>query len=419
MSDNDQSLICSFCSKGRKDVTKMIVGASKVCICNECIKLCNEILFEDNKKINTEKVKTGEKEALNPVNIKDYLDEYVIGQDSAKTVMSVAVANHYKRIMTPPDDFELEKSNVLILGASGSGKTLLAKTIARYLDVPFAMSDATSLTEAGYVGDDVENVITKLYQNANGDKHMTERGIVFIDEIDKICKKSESQSITRDVSGEGVQQGLLKIVEGTTCRVPPAGGRKHPDQQLVDIDTTNILFIVGGAFTDLERQMRSRRSTGIGFGAEVHHDENKNYLADTKPEDLIKFGLIPEFVGRFSMITHVNPLSEPQLIKVLTEPKNSLIKQYQYLFGLDGIELDIDKTAQLAIAKRAKELGTNARGLRNILDTLLLPYQFDSAEMAKKGVVRITITEDCVDKGIDPVLHFKDSTVMKRTKAKN
>jgi ATP-dependent Clp protease ATP-binding subunit ClpX len=419
MSDNDQSLICSFCSKGRKDVTKMIVGASKVCICNECIKLCNEILFEDNKKINTEKVKTGEKEALNPVNIKDYLDEYVIGQDSAKTVMSVAVANHYKRIMTPPEDFELEKSNVLILGASGSGKTLLAKTIARYLDVPFAMSDATSLTEAGYVGDDVENVITKLYQNANGDKHMTERGIVFIDEIDKICKKSESQSITRDVSGEGVQQGLLKIVEGTTCRVPPAGGRKHPDQQLVDIDTTNILFIVGGAFTDLERQMRSRRSTGIGFGAEVHHDENKNYLADTKPEDLIKFGLIPEFVGRFSMITHVNPLSEPQLIKVLTEPKNSLIKQYQYLFGLDGIELDIDKTAQLAIAKRAKELGTNARGLRNILDTLLLPYQFDSAEMAKKGVVRITITEDCVDKGIDPVLHFKDSTVMKRTKAKN
>ena len=419
MSDNDQSLICSFCSKGRKDVTKMIVGASKVCICNECIKLCNEILFEDNKKINTEKVKTGEKEALNPVTIKDYLDEYVIGQDSAKTVMSVAVANHYKRIMTPPEDFELEKSNVLILGASGSGKTLLAKTIARYLDVPFAMSDATSLTEAGYVGDDVENVITKLYQNANGDKHMTERGIVFIDEIDKICKKSESQSITRDVSGEGVQQGLLKIVEGTTCRVPPAGGRKHPDQQLVDIDTTNILFIVGGAFTDLERQMRSRRSTGIGFGAEVHHDENKNYLADTKPEDLIKFGLIPEFVGRFSMITHVNPLSEPQLIKVLTEPKNSLIKQYQYLFGLDGIELDIDKTAQLAIAKLAKELGTNARGLRNILDTLLLPYQFDSAEMAKKGVVRITITEDCVDKGIDPVLHFKDSTVMKRTKAKN
>jgi ATP-dependent Clp protease ATP-binding subunit ClpX len=419
MSDSDQNLICSFCSKGRKDVTKMIVGASKVCICNECIKLCNEILHEDNKKINTEKVKTGEKEALNPVTIKDYLDEYVIGQDTAKTVMSVAVANHYKRIMTPPEDFELEKSNVLILGASGSGKTLLAKTIARYLDVPFAMSDATSLTEAGYVGDDVENVITKLYQNANGDKHMTERGIVFIDEIDKICKKSESQSITRDVSGEGVQQGLLKIVEGTTCRVSPVGGRKHPDQNLVDIDTTNILFIVGGAFTDLERQIRSRKTGGIGFGAQVHRDENTNYLADTKPEDLMKFGMIPEFVGRFSMLTHVNPLSELQLIKVLTEPKNSLIKQYQYLFGLDGIELDIDKTARLSIAKRAKELGTNARGLRNILDTLLLPYQFDSAEMAKKGVYKITITEECVDKGADPVLHFKDSTVMKKTKAKH
>jgi ATP-dependent Clp protease ATP-binding subunit ClpX len=419
MSDSDQNLICSFCSKGRKDVTKMIVGASKVCICNECIKLCNEILHEDNKKINTEKVKTGEKEALNPVTIKDYLDEYVIGQDSAKTVMSVAVANHYKRIMTPPEDFELEKSNVLILGASGSGKTLLARTIAKYLDVPFAMSDATSLTEAGYVGDDVENVITKLYQNANGDKHMTERGIVFIDEIDKICKKSESQSITRDVSGEGVQQGLLKIVEGTTCRVSPVGGRKHPDQNLVDIDTTNILFIVGGAFTDLERQIRSRKTGGIGFGAQVHRDENTNYLADTKPEDLMKFGMIPEFVGRFSMLTHVNPLSELQLIKVLTEPKNSLIKQYQYLFGLDGIELDIDKTARLSIAKRAKELGTNARGLRNILDTLLLPYQFDSAEMAKKGVYKITITEECVDKGADPVLHFKDSTVMKKTKAKH
>jgi len=419
MSDNDQSLICSFCSKGRKDVTKMIVGASKVCICNECIKLCNEILYEDTKKINTEKVRAGEKEALNPVSIKEYLDQYVIGQDTAKTVMSVAVANHYKRIMTPPDDFDLEKSNVLILGASGSGKTLLARTIAKYLDVPFAMSDATSLTEAGYVGDDVENVITKLYQNANGDKHMTERGIVFIDEIDKICKKSESQSITRDVSGEGVQQGLLKIVEGTICRVSPVGGRKHPDQNLVDIDTTNILFIVGGAFTDLERQIRSRKTGGIGFGAQVHKDENKNYLAETKPEDLIKFGLIPEFVGRFSMLTHVNPLSELQLIKVLTEPRNSLIKQYQYLFGLDGIELDIDKTARLSIAKRAKELGTNARGLRNILDTLLLPYQFDSAEMAKKGVYKITITEECVDKGADPVLHFKDSTVMKKTKAKN
>ena len=419
MADNDQSLVCSFCSKGRKDVTKLIVGASKVCICNECIKLCDEIMTTDSKKENTAKIKTGQKEALNPVKIKEFLDEYVIGQDSAKTVMSVAVANHYKRITTPPKDFELEKSNVLILGASGSGKTLLARTIAQYLDVPFAMSDATALTEAGYVGDDVENVITKLYQNANGDQHMTERGIVFIDEIDKICRKSEGQSITRDVSGEGVQQGLLKIVEGTTCRVPPAGGRKHPDQQLVNIDTKDILFIVGGAFTDLERQMRSRKTGGIGFGADVHNDESKNYLAETKPEDLIKFGLIPEFVGRFSMVTHVNPLSELQLIKVLTEPRNSLIKQYQYLFSLDSIELDIDKSARLAIAKKAKELGTNARGLRNILDNLLLPYQFDASEMCKKGVIKLTITEDCVDNGVDPVLHFKDTTEMKIKKVKN
>ena len=420
MADSDQHLICSFCSKGRKDVTKMIVGAEKVTICNECVKLCNEIIAEDNKKISTEKVITGEKTSLNPVAIKDYLDQYVIGQDFAKTVMSVAVANHYKRILNPPEDFDLEKLNVLILGASGSGKTLLARTIAKYLDVPFAMSDATSLTEAGYVGDDVENVITKLYQNANGDKHMTERGIVFIDEIDKVCKKSENTSITRDVSGEGVQQGLLKIVEGSLCRIPAQGGRKHPDHTATEINTKNILFIVGGAFTDLERQMKARKNSGIGFGADLKSQKEKNYLADTKPEDLIKFGLIPEFVGRFSMLTHVNALTELQLIKVLDEPKNSLIKQYTYLFELDGITLEIEKPAKLSIAKKAKELGTNARALRNILDTLLLPFQFDAAEMAKKGVLKLTITEDCVDKGADPVLHFKSQVnEMKKSKVKN
>ena len=404
---SEESLICSFCSKSRKDVTKMIVGASKTSICNECIKLCVEILDEDVVKTRQEKLSSGDLDTLNPVNIKEHLDNYVIGQDAAKTVMSVAVANHYKRIINPPKDFDLDKSNVMVLGATGAGKTLLAKTIAKYLDVPFTIADATTLTESGYVGDDVENVVQKLYANSGGNIEKTQKGIIFIDEIDKICRKGENTSLTRDVSGEGVQQGLLKIVEGTECRVPPMGGRKHPDQQTITIDTKNILFIVGGAFTELEKQIERSKSSGMGFGSDLKNNEDKNYLAEVKPEDLIKYGLIPEFVGRFSMITHVNKLTEEQLVKILTEPKNAIIKQMQYLFNLDDIKIDFTKEAKISIAKKAKELGTNARGLKNIMDTILLPFQFDSVEMKIKGVEAIKITDAVVDKSADPVLVFR------------
>ena len=405
---SEESLTCSFCSKSRKDVTKMIVGAKKTSICNECVKLCVEILEEDVIKARKEKLYAGDKNILNPVLIKEHLDQYVIGQDAAKTVLSVAVANHYKRIIQPPIDFDLDKSNVMVLGATGAGKTLMARTIAKYLDVPFAIADATTLTESGYVGEDVENVVQKLYANAEGSIEKAQKGIIFIDEIDKICRKGENTSLTRDVSGEGVQQGLLKIVEGTECRVPPHGGRKHPDQQMVTIDTTNILFIVGGAFTELEKQIRRKKASGgIGFGTKLKEQDDKNYLADVQPEDLIKYGLIPEFVGRFSMITNIDPLNEEQLIKILTEPKNAILKQTKYLFGLDDIDIEFTKEAKQSIARKAKALGTNARGLKNTVDTVVLPYQFDAEEMRRKGVNKIQITNDVVDKDADPVLVFK------------
>ena len=404
---SEEILICSFCSKSRKDVSKMIVGARKTSICNDCVKLCVEILEEDVVKARQEKLYAGDKNILNPVSIKEHLDQYVIGQDTAKTILSVAVANHYKRIIQPPIDFELEKSNVMVLGATGAGKTLMARTIAKYLDVPFAIADATTLTESGYVGEDVENVVQKLYANAGGNIEKTEKGIIFIDEIDKICRKGENTSLTRDVSGEGVQQGLLKIVEGTECRVPPHGGRKHPDQKTVTIDTKNILFIVGGAFTELEKQIRSKKSGGMGFGTQLREQDDKNYLTDVKPEDLIKYGLIPEFVGRFSMITSIDPLNEQQLIRILTEPKNAILRQVHYLFSLDNIAIEFTKEAKQSIARKAKSLGTNARGLKNIVDTVVLPYQFDAEEMRTKGVAQITITNQVVDEGADPVLVFK------------
>jgi len=410
----EESLTCSFCTKSRRDVTKMIVGAQKTSICNECVKLCVEILEEDIVKARKEKLYAGDKNILNPVAIKEHLDQYVIGQDAAKTVLSVAVANHYKRIIQPPIDFDLDKSNVMVLGATGAGKTLMARTIAKYLDVPFAIADATTLTESGYVGEDVENVVQKLYANAEGDIEKTQKGIIFIDEIDKICRKGESTSITRDVSGEGVQQGLLKIVEGTECRVPPHGGRKHPDQQTVKIDTSNILFIVGGAFTELERQIRSKKSGGMGFGTKLKEQDDRNYLGEVKPEDLIKYGLIPEFVGRFSMITNIDPLSEEQLVRILTEPRNAILKQTKYLFGLDDIEIEFTKEAKQSIAKKAKALGTNARGLKNVVDTVVLPYQFDATEMRLRGVTKIQITNDVVDKGADPVLLFKKTDAKKQ-----
>ena len=410
----EESLICNFCGKSRKDVTKMIVGASKTSICNECIKLCVEILDEDTVKARQEKLYSGDKSILDPLSIKEQLDRHVVGQDRAKTVLSVAVANHYKRIVQPPIEFDLEKSNVMILGATGSGKTLMAKTIAKYLDVPFAIADATTLTESGYVGDDVENVVQKLYANADGDIEKTEKGIIFIDEIDKICRKGENTSLTRDVSGEGVQQGLLKIVEGTECRVPPHGGRKHPDQQTVRIDTTNILFIVGGAFTELENQIRRRESGGMGFGSKLREQDEKNYLGQVKPEDLIKYGLIPEFVGRFSMLTHVNKLSQDQLVRILTEPKNAILKQTQYLFGLDDIKIEFTKEAKQSIAKKAQALGTNARGLKNIVDSVVLPYQFEANEMKRNGVSKIQITNEVVDNSADPVLVFKKTDAKKQ-----
>lgn len=386
---------CDFCGKSKEDVEKLIVGEGSA-ICSDCVNLCNDILKDDKiKKFPADE----NKQLFNPVTIKEYLDEYVVGQDEAKIAISVAVSQHFKRVYNPNKNIQLEKTNVLMLGPTGCGKTMMAKKIADYLDLPFAICDATGITEAGYVGDDVESVLVRLLNAADGDLEKAQHGIVYIDEIDKISRKGESASITRDVSGEGVQQGLLKMIEGSILRVSPGDKRKHPKGEMLEIDTGNILFICGGAFVGLDKIIEKRSNTNsIGFSTTISSKEKvKVNYHDVTTKDLISFGLIPEFVGRFGLITAVDELSTEQLVSILTEPKNSLLKQYHYLFELDGIDLSIEPEALVAIAEKAKIMQTNARGLKNILEKTLLPYQFEAVNLVLRGLSKIVISKETVN----------------------